>query len=104
MYVYPHLTCIDPFFHFLCHCPRLTAIQDCRKNQCPHYPFFRVHSSIKMGLKKIKVHSSIKISIMLSGLVSVALGKQNSLVAANFFLEIVNSFTEFKACLVYLRV
>src|SRR6218665_552108 len=40
MYIYSHLTCIDPFFHFLCHCPRLTAIQDCRKNQCPHYPFF----------------------------------------------------------------
>src|SRR6218665_3308993 len=28
------------FSHFLCHCPCLTAIQNCLKNQCPYYPFF----------------------------------------------------------------
>src|SRR6218665_1414249 len=28
------------FFHFCCHCPRLTAIQNCRGNQYPYYPFF----------------------------------------------------------------
>src|SRR6218665_161691 len=33
-----HMHC--SFFHFLCHCPRLTAIQNCRENQCPYYPFF----------------------------------------------------------------
>src|SRR6218665_1161820 len=33
-----HMHC--SFFHFPCHCPRLTDIQNCRENQCPYYPFF----------------------------------------------------------------
>src|SRR6218665_2054832 len=28
------------YFHLLCHCPCLTAKQNCRENQRPHYHFF----------------------------------------------------------------
>src|SRR6218665_471004 len=39
-FLHIHISHALIFFHFLCHCPRLTAIQNCRENQCPYYPSF----------------------------------------------------------------
>src|SRR6218665_1488086 len=39
-FLHIHISHALIFFHFLCHCPRLTAIQNCWENYCSHYPFF----------------------------------------------------------------